>query len=162
MGWIMMLLMHMLIAGGIVIAAIGGSNLYSDAADPSKLSTDRGLMKAGYLILLVAVILLAVLATYTILRLRRIKRSGSAVTLLYSVLAAVPFVAVRVIYSVVYAFTLEASLSPLMGTFAVKFVLIFLVQLLAACCLIVGGLITRNITQESRRVHDNEVVMATH
>jgi ABC-type Co2+ transport system permease subunit len=154
-----MLLMHMLVSGGIAIAAVGGSGLYSDASDPSKVSTDRGLLKAGYLILLVAVILLAALAIFTLLRLRSVRSKGSANRLLYSVLAALPFVAVRVIYSVVYAFTLKPSLSTLTGTFAVKFVLIFLVQLVAACCLIAGGLFTLDIKQEIRSTGNVEVVM---
>jgi hypothetical protein len=161
-GQIILLLTHILISGGIVMAAIGGSNIYSDASNSSKLSTDRTLMKAGYLILLVAVILLTTHAVFTLHRLRSVLFKGSATTLLYWVLAAMPFIAVRVIYSVVYAFTLSASLSPLTGTFAVKFILIFLVQFIAACCLIIGGFKTRHIEEDMRTIRDEEIVMPPH
>jgi hypothetical protein len=147
--------MHIMVSGGIAIAAVGGSNLYTDASSPSKVSTDRGLLKAGYLILLLVIILLIAHAIVLV----RSVRNTSAITLLHWVLVAILFLAIRVIYSVVYAFTGKPSLSPLTGTFAIKFVLIFLVQLIAACCLVVGGFVTRNMNHDGLRRSDEEVVM---
>jgi hypothetical protein len=150
LGWAFALLVHVFVSGGIAIAAVGGSNLYKDSSSPSKLSTDHALQKAGYLILLLAVVLLAMRAAQTLTGLRRSSRRCAALTMTHWVLAAIPFVFVRVIYSVVYAFDNKPSLSPVTGSFAVKFVLIFLVQVVAACCLVVGGFQTRAIaTQQS-------------
>lgn len=99
------------------------------------------------------VILLAVYAFHTLHRLRNNPdvrgHIRDALYLTYFALIAIVFALVRVIYSVVYAFNRSPSLSPLTATFAVRFLLIFLVQLLAALCLVVGGVISRNICMKS-------------
>jgi hypothetical protein len=137
---------------GIVMAAIGGSKLAS-ATSSKDVSTDYDLQRAGYILLLVVVILLTVYAMFTIMRLRRQSYTQGAVRdaliLTYCALAAIIFVYVRLIYSIIYAFDRSPRLSPLTATFAVRFVLIFLTQLLAALCLVTGGIITRNIAFKS-------------
>src|ERR1700761_8277682 len=124
-GWIIQLLLHVQITGGIALAAIGGSNL--PTAAPQDRSTDKGLMEGGYLLLLLTVILLTVLAFKTIRNLSQrsssqrsgpqnssSRRSSSrmARTLACGAAVALPFAAVRVIYSVVYAFSLLRTLNP--------------------------------------------------
>jgi hypothetical protein len=61
---------------------------------------------------------------------------------------ALPFTATRAVYSVVYSFDASPCVNPITGVFAVRIVLIFLVQLLATLCLVVGGAMTRNIRIE--------------
>ncbi len=72
--------------------------------------------------------------------------------LLYFVTPAALFAIVRAVYTVVYSFDRSPRVSPWTGTFAVKFVLIFLVQLIAALCLVVGGVVTRFICDEDREL----------
>jgi len=55
-------------------------------------------------------------------------------------------VGIRSIYSVVYTFDHSSTaLNPVTGSFAVKLILVVLVQLLAAAALIVGGYRARDI-----------------
>jgi uncharacterized membrane protein YcfT len=79
--------------------------------------------------------------------LSRFTAARSAQILVYGVIAAVVILFARIIYSIVFGFTLDASLSPFTGTLAVKVVLIFLVQLIAALFIAVAGFLTRNITR---------------
>jgi hypothetical protein len=115
---------------------------------------------AGYFIILAAMIGELVYAGRTLLSLRRTgppSRSSatrSAQTLIYAVLAAVVILLARVIYSIVYGFTLNPSLSPYTGSLAVKVVLIFLVQFIAALIIAVAGFLTRNIAHNTP-VHHN-------
>jgi len=150
-GWIIMLIMHMTIAGGIAIAAVGGSKLFT-ATNSNDQSTDKDLLIAGYFIILAAMIGEFIYAFYTLTQLKRNASNSSAVRsariLIFGVFAALSIILARVIYSIVYGFTLKPSLSPFNGSLAVKVVLITLVQLLAALCIITAGLITRHIKHE--------------
>jgi uncharacterized membrane protein YcfT len=72
------------------------------------------------------------------------------------VIAAVVILLARVIYSIVYGFTLNPSLSPYTGSLAIKVVLIFLVQFIAALIIAVAGFVTRNIAHNAP-VHHNGI-----
>ncbi|CEJ62122.1 hypothetical protein PMG11_10632 [Penicillium brasilianum] len=60
------------------------------------------------------------------------------------------FIAVRVIYGLVYVFTGRRDLSPIYGSLAVRVVLMFLPEVLAAVTMIVVGLRTRHLRQIKR------------
>ena len=145
----MHLLVHQAIVVGIILAAIGGSNLAKPASSSNSLSTAATLVKVGYIILFLVVVKLAINALFVQKHLSRSTENQNMRTgilpLVYWTLIAIVFVAVRVIYGLVFAFDRSPKLSPYSGSFAVKFVLIFLVQLIAALCLVVGGLVTKNI-----------------
>lgn len=87
---------------------------------------------------------------YNRLRSARSQVHANALNLLYFTVPALLFTLIRAAYTLVYSFDHSPSVSPVTGTFAVKFVLIFLVQLLAVLCLIAGGLVTRFIRDEDR------------
>jgi heme/copper-type cytochrome/quinol oxidase subunit 2 len=147
--FIIHLLIHQAIVVGIVLAAIGGSNLAKPASSSNNLSTAATLVKVGYIVLLLVLVKLAIYAIFVRQRLSRPTEAQnnktSVLPLVYWTLLAMVFVAVRVIYGLVFAFDRSPKLSPYSGGFAIKFILIFLVQLLAALCLVVGGLVTKNI-----------------
>jgi hypothetical protein len=72
----------------------------------------------------------------------------SAKMLVYGVVAAVIVLFARIIYSIVFGFTLDPSLSLYTGSMVVKVILIFLVQLIAAICVAIAGFAARNICKE--------------
>jgi hypothetical protein len=109
--------------------------------------------------LFLSAVLLIIYAYHTYCRLRSLPsalRECNTILLLYSTMLALPFTGIRAIYSVVYAFDTSPAVNPITGVFAVKFVLVFLVQLLAVLFLAVGGIVTRNI-----RVEDKGILRAT-
>ncbi|KAF2103173.1 hypothetical protein NA57DRAFT_52703 [Rhizodiscina lignyota] len=144
------LVLHVLTTGGIALAAVGASNLSSDASSPDKLSKDHDNQRAGYLILFLVSIFLTANCLYTYFRLRSHDHKSLALKLVFWIFPALPFVATRIIYSITYAFSNNPSLSPVTGTFGVKFGLIFLVQLIAALCLAVGGAVSLDIPRQTR------------
>lgn len=142
-----MIFLHIVISTGIILAAIGGSNMSKPDTDLKK---DQGLQEGGYLILFTGLVLTTLYVLATFKKLSAVSRShpgaGSAKTLTLAVIAALPFLYARVTYGIVYAFKLpDTSLSPYSGPFVVKLVPISLVQIAAATIILVGGLATRNI-----------------
>jgi len=165
-GWIIQLLLHLLVTSGIAISAIGASNL--ENATPAQRDTYRGMQEGGSLMLLLAVILLAVLAVTTLQSLQktslnsRRSSTNAAGTLTIGIIIALPFAAVRVIYSVVYAFSDSKTLSPITGSFAVKLILISLVQIFASLLLVIAGLSSRNVNAKRNTGMGEENMLADH
>lgn len=146
--WAFQLALHLLTVAGVVMVAISSSNLTKDTGN-SKYSTDLTLRKVGAIFLLLAFLAIAGHALWVLWR----HRSGGPKTfrmakkLLYGALVALPFVFVRVVYTVVYEFAKPAggtsrALSPVTASIAVRVVLILLVPLLVVVSLIVGGLLS--------------------
>jgi hypothetical protein len=143
---------HQFIIVGIVMAAIGGTKLTNLSSSKADLTTAETLVKVGYILLLGVILELLMFAWFVRSRLRSSTeigiQSGQANRLVSWTSLSTAFVAVRVIYGVVFAFDRSEKLSPYTGVFAVKFVLIFLVQLVATLLLLVGGLSTCQIQSE--------------
>jgi hypothetical protein len=60
-------------------------------------------------------------------------------------MVAILFTAIRVVYGLVYAFSSDKQkLSPVTADFTIKFIFIFLVQFIAAACLLIGGIWSRS------------------
>jgi magnesium-transporting ATPase (P-type) len=138
--------LHIAVVTGIVIAVIGASELAKPPSSSNSYATDHALQRAGYLILLFGVNALTVYALMSIIRLRRSRIvKNDALILAYAAVVAIVFAFARIIYGVAFSWDSSPALSPFSGTFAVKFVLIFLVLLCGALTLVVGGFITRNI-----------------
>ena len=120
---------HLGAMSGIALVAVGVTKLASQNATHSDIDLGHTLLETGAVILLITWVVLAILCLKI---LRKIKNQLIASLLMASALI---FIGVRAVYSVVYAFNHSPSLSPITGTFAVKLVVIFLVQLLAALSL---------------------------
>lgn len=142
----------MLVSGGIALSAIGGAKLAKPESATNKYSNDRALRKIGSLIIFLTTVLLIIYALYTYRRLKSLPGARSVIRLLHFAMLALPFTYIRAIYSIVYSFDTSPSVNPVTGVFAVKFILIFLVQLLATLFLVVGGIMTRNIRIEDETI----------
>lgn len=144
---------HALAIAGIALGATAGVKLASPPTKSNVYSKDHSLQEAGSILVLLA---WGALCPYTSL-LFRMSRSNSVANrhahrpsdiLLLACAAALPFIGARTVYGVVYAFDHSPSVSPLFAGFAIQFVLIFLVQFIAALILITAGVLTRNIRYE--------------
>jgi len=150
---------HIATVVGLVLAAIGGSSLGKPQTDKNNYANDHKKQEAGSVILF-AVWILMCLYAFSIHRMTRqsapagasVKARASASRMLTLTVASAPFIGVRALYGIIYSFDHSPSVSPVKGTFAVRFVLIFLVQLLAVAGLIVGGVLSRHIVTEAQEV----------
>ncbi|KAL8732205.1 MAG: hypothetical protein Q9166_002952 [cf. Caloplaca sp. 2 TL-2023] len=99
----------------LILAAIGASKLYgSDISEHSKGET---LVRAGIIIFLILflglVIFTAPLAVYTFLRQSHV--SSGERRILYAIVANIPFIAIRLIYSLLVYFDTSNSIFTLRG-----------------------------------------------
>ena len=154
--WLLQTQFHAATIVGMVLVIIGTVNLYSHSKplSHSKIQSDNHLREAGACI--ITAVWLA-LATYSLFVYMKVKRTPELHSLKLGryaacVVAAVPFIGVRALYTVVYTFDQgDKSLSPITGSFAVKLVLVVLVQLLAVVAFIAGGWISRGLAHEIKR-----------
>ncbi|KAL2813517.1 hypothetical protein BJX63DRAFT_431865 [Aspergillus granulosus] len=75
-----------------------------------------------------------------------VEKEGS--TLLHATLLALPLIEILVIYFLVAEYTQRADLNPTRGTLAVRVVLAFLPELIAAIILVVVGIRTRDVSKQ--------------
>ena len=52
-------------------------------------------------------------------------------------------------YSVVYAFAYSTKMNPITGYFAIKLVFVFLMRLVVAVALFVGGLLSKKVAKDN-------------
>ena len=151
--WVAQAFFHTGAVAGIGIVIAGTVNLIDDlepksGATSNDIKKDENLREAGSIVLLVVWINLLAYAIWlckTIVS----RRSPVRSTLRWfslSIVVAATFVGVRALYGVVYSFDHnDATLNPVTGSFAVKLVLIVLVQLLAVMSLVAGAWKTKDI-----------------
>ena len=147
--------LHLIVTIGIALSAYGGAHLSQPESAKNNHAKDNTLRKIGSLLLFLTAMLLIAYAFNTYRRLKAVPRSllnHNAIRLMYSAMLALPFTAIRATYGIVYSFDYSPKVNPVTGVFAVKLVLIFLVQLLAVFALVIGGIMTRNIRMEDESV----------
>ena len=97
---------------GLALGIVGGIDLYSSNAN----SREHGLTysKAGVILFLLVVILLATVTIFTFLQMRRVM-SGEK-RLVYACLASIPFLFVRIIYSIIVDFDRSSTVFSFTST----------------------------------------------
>ncbi|KJK60841.1 hypothetical protein P875_00042920 [Aspergillus parasiticus SU-1] len=80
--------------------------------------------------------------------------------LMYGALAAIVFAGVRVLYNLIAVCTQRKDLSSVFGSIAVRVVLVFLPEVLAALSMILAGLWTRNIRKHNHVAEKEESMSA--
>ncbi|ORY58027.1 uncharacterized protein BCR38DRAFT_489514 [Pseudomassariella vexata] len=132
------------LAGGVAIVAAGASSL----ASPHPKSNALKLAQVGIAILTVSWLFLSGWAFASLLPSQRERNTvtyDTGTTLLRSVLAALFFLGIRVIYSLIAMATQSPTLNPVTGNLAVQVVLSFVPELLCVLGFIVAGILTQNI-----------------
>lgn len=169
---IIYILIHFVVVTGVALTGAGASgalappkptdpsNPTSIAAAQDKVHSDLTLWKTGAALLAISWVLIAISALATVFTLPSARPTSSLGThsnmvtrnasiLAYAVLVALPFIAVRTFYGLVYAVTQSPWLSATAGADWVRVVLQFLPMLAACWALVAGGLRTRRITETS-------------
>lgn len=148
------ILIHMGAYTGIALAAVGGSDLTKSNATQSSINSAHHLQETGSVLLLLTWVGITCLCVQRHYNLRDF---GSVTVLL---LVADFLVGVRAVYSVVYAFDHSTSVNPITGKFAIKLILVFVVQFLAVLALLSAGFLMRNMlkaTLAQRRTSAEDV-----
>ncbi|KAL2828095.1 hypothetical protein BJY01DRAFT_261634 [Aspergillus pseudoustus] len=155
---------HVLVATGVAMVGVGAGGLVSDKPKDSDLSD----VKIGMALLEAAWAILVLWALWTVgmgggrahkeaAPAAGNSREGSI--LLTATLLTLPLIEISVIYTLVAEFTQRAGLNPSTGTLAVRVVLGFLPELIAALILLVAGIRTKDA---NRREQQQQVGRAQH
>ncbi|KAE8151575.1 hypothetical protein BDV25DRAFT_171347 [Aspergillus avenaceus] len=145
----------------IIISGVMGAGLGLSISASLKIyqghgqEKDMNHWKTGTALIVVVWVMEVLYALFSLLPTERRKaapgyRDGT--TLLYGALVALVFGGVRVIYNLISVCTQDKRLSSVYGTMAVRVVLVFLPEALAAISMIVAGLWTRKIRENSKPV----------
>ncbi|KAL2870551.1 uncharacterized protein BJX67DRAFT_377907 [Aspergillus lucknowensis] len=145
---------HVLVATGVAMVGVGAGGLVSDTPTDSDLSD----VKVGMALLEAAWAILVLWALWTLwtgwggMTNDAAKDRGSqGGILLNAVLIALPLIEISVVYTLVAEYTQRADLSPTTGTLAVRVVLGFLPELIAALILVVAGIRTGDLHRETKK-----------
>ena len=155
---------HFAAMAGIALAVVAGVKLSDRETRSNQYSHDHDLQEAGSILIMLVwltnvsyAIWLTVFMSKSRVR-NEISDLKDSRILLMVTIVALPFVGVRTFYTVIYAFDHSPSVTPRTAKFAIKFVLVFLVQLVAAISLTVGGFLTRKIVKSagSREIESHQ------
>lgn len=150
-GLIYVVLFHAVVAAAVALLAAGASGLQAPdtQTNPTKLNTDWLLAGVGGLLLLSTVLLVFLGAVYTYLCYKpETRQQRLAQHLIVAVAVASPFLAIRIIGSTVFFFSKNRAMSPVSGMWGFRVGLYLVPEVLAACALLAGGLVGRNVVKE--------------
>ncbi|KAJ4409717.1 hypothetical protein N0V82_009406 [Gnomoniopsis sp. IMI 355080] len=148
MDLVFVLLFHMIVVTAVALLAAGASGLQSkkDEANPTKLNTDWHLAGVGGLMLISAITLVFLGAVYAYLCYKPDNNTQRlAQRLVVAVAVACPLIAVRMVGSTVFYFSKNLDMSPVNGSWGFRVGLYLIPEVLAACTLLAGGLVGRNV-----------------
>lgn len=151
---IYVILFHAVVAAAVALLAAGASGLQSRETqnNPTKLNTDWLIAGVGGVLLLSTVLLMFLGAIYTYLCYKpETTQQRLAQHLVVAVAVACPLLAIRIIGSTVFFFSKNMEMSPVSGTWGFRVGLYLIPEVLAACALLAGGLVGRNVVNVEER-----------
>ncbi|KAL4953705.1 hypothetical protein BDW69DRAFT_151880 [Aspergillus filifer] len=142
-GWAVIYIITGLMAAAIALTVTGAMDIYRGDPKPNSVTH----WKAGSALMVVAWFLEVAWASFSLLPSQADPaapnyRMGS--TLLHGSLVALIFVGIRAIYALVATATQRTNLSPVYGTTAVRVVLMFLPEAIAAIVILVSGFVSNS------------------
>ncbi|KAJ5776500.1 uncharacterized protein N7511_001511 [Penicillium nucicola] len=146
--WALALLYHIFVVGGVALTAAGSAKLQKHQ---QPVETADGIVKAGIAILTICWAALVGGIVFSFITPARTSAVGRAGTTLLTTLAfALVWIGIRVFYSLVYLCTQKQYLNPTTGSLAIRLILGFLAELIAAISLIVAGVVTQDASRNFR------------
>ncbi|GIJ92532.1 hypothetical protein Asppvi_001810 [Aspergillus pseudoviridinutans] len=142
MEWVSVLAYHMLVVAGVALTAAGSAQLQEHKQPIDKAEK---IAKAGISILAVAWGILVAWTgfSFTAPRGRNFSLTRAGTVLITAVAFSLVFIGIRVFYSLAALCTQRASLNPVTGSLAIRVVLGFLPEVIAALAYIFAGMKTQ-------------------
>lgn len=129
-------LLHLPIILGLIMAIVGGTKLSS--TDPSKQSSGQSFRKAGVILFLICYVAIFGVAVLTMGQFQNIPRGEKQI--LYAVLAALPLLAIRLLYSILSVFANNDTFNILDGNATVQFFMAVIEEMFITTFLLAAGL----------------------
>jgi hypothetical protein len=152
--WVIVVLYHLLVLGGITLYAIGAS----DASKQDKASTGETMAKAGIIVLL---LLWLVMCGFFGFLTRLSGGISSAKALYYSLIIALLLLGIRLIYQCVAVFNMQDEIfNPVTGSIALRAVFEFLPGAFILLVLVAGGVMSVHNLAAPYRAVSNDIELA--
>ena len=130
---------------GLILAIIGGIDEAS--SNPSKMSTGLDLVRAGVIIFLVIFIILAIITLATFLRLRSVSAGDERI--LYALALSIPFILVRLIYSIIVDFAGNPQFNLITGDVVIQGCMASLMEYIVVILYLIAGLVAPHIAKSN-------------
>jgi len=130
----------------VILAIVGGSQ-EAENSDPSKVSTGTSLVQAGVIIFMVTFLIFAAITLATFLRLRSISVGEQRV--LYAVALSIPFIFVRLIYSIIVDFAGNSQFNLITGDVVIQACMASLMEFIVVILYLGAGLVAPKIAKSN-------------
>ena len=147
-------MLHLPIMLALILAVVGGTRISS--SDSSKHSSGESFVKAGAIIFLISFIAIVAFAVLTMTDSRNLPQGERRI--LYIVLASLPLLAVRLLYSLLVDFANNNTFSIVNGNPTVQLCMAIIEEFIVTVLFLVAGLVAptlNNLMQEAGDVPMN-------
>ncbi|MCJ1385681.1 hypothetical protein MMC17_008804 [Xylographa soralifera] len=127
----------------VILAIVGGSDEAS--SDPSTVSSGLTLVRAGVIVFMVIFIIFAAITLATFLRLRSI--SAGEERILYALALSIPFIFVRLIYSIIVDFAGNSQFNLITGDVVIQGCMASLMEYIVVILYLAAGLVAPHIAR---------------
>jgi len=127
----------------LVLAIVGGTDLAS--TDPSKVASGHTLTRAAIILFLVVFVILVMVTIFTFFSLRSI--SPGEHRILYAVALSIPFLFVRLIYSLLANFDTSSTFSPSIGNVVVQAFMATVEEFIVVVLYLTAGILAPKIAR---------------
>ena len=152
-------LVHLPIVAGLILAIFGGIKLFD--ANPASVNTGVTYTKIAIMLFLLTLIALAAITAFTFMRIRHVMEGEKR--LVFACLAVIPFLLVRIIYSIIVDFdrssTIFSFLSTRTAAVVVQAVMSVAMEFIAVSIFLTAGFMTPAIPRSMVQSQQDETTM---
>jgi hypothetical protein len=152
-------LVHLPIVAGLILAIFGGLKLFD--TNPASVNTGVTYTKIAIMLFLVTLIALAAITAFTFMRIRHVMDGEKR--LVFACLAVIPFLLVRIIYSIIVDFdrssTIFSFLSTRTAAVVVQAVMSVAMEFIAVLIFLTAGFMTPAIPRSMVQSQQDETTM---
>jgi hypothetical protein len=152
-------LVHLPIIAGLILGIIGGMKLFD--TNPASVNTGITYTKIAIILFILTLIALAAITAFTLMRIRHVMDGEKR--LVFACLAVIPFLLVRIIYSIIVDFdrssTIFSFLSTRTAAVVVQGVMSVAMEFIVVLIFLTAGFVTPAIPRSMVQSQQNETKM---
>jgi hypothetical protein len=152
-------LIHLPVLVGLILGTVGGTKLYD--SNPSSVNTGVTYTKVAIMLFLVIFIALAAITAFVFMRIRHVMDGDKR--LIFASLAVIPFLLVRIIYSIIVDFDRSSTIFSLLSTrtaaVVVQAVMSVAMEFIVVLIFLTAGFVTPAIPRNILPSQQNETKM---
>jgi hypothetical protein len=152
-------LVHLPILAGLILAIMGGLKLFD--TNPTSVNTGVTYTKIAIMLFLLSLIILAAITAFTFMRIRYVM--GGEKSLVFACLAVIPFLLVRIIYSIIVDFDRSSTVFRFLSTrttaVVVQAVMSVAMEFIVVSIFLTAGFVTPAVPRSIVQSQQDETTM---